>query len=197
MAGEPQGGWQFVNIVEPKKQKKDEDIRKLVRANAMRDFRKKQKEERQAAAHARGQPNNKDHNAARRHHHTDSDELEIVSQRPVSVCRNDKPWRDEAYFYGAAQLKQLLHNLESMSMDELNTTYEEELAEHIQQTSSYPDTNMNTLREAGWVFSSEFPAAEPVVNPKTLLDSGADPFNAAPVFGNARYVATPFPRQPR
>ena len=174
-----------MNISEPKKQKKDEEIRKLVRANAMRDFRKKQKEERQAAAYARGRADTSEQISADRHDRTESEEVEIITEQAVSR-RNSKPSRDEAYYYGAAQLKQLLKNLESMSMNELEMTYEEEMAEHIQQISLYPGANNNALRETDWVFSSEFPAAESLVNPRTLLDSGIDPFNAAPIFGNAR-----------
>ena len=195
MASKPLGGWQFVNISEPKKQKKDEAIRKVVRANAMRDFRKKQKEERQAAGQTRRKPSANEGRPVRPLHGTGKpEESTVVSQYSVPKRRADKPMRNEACFFGAPQLKQLLHNLDSMSLAELTMEYEEGFAHQEEPYTSTLGVNVSSLYDGGTAFSRNLSKAKLPSNPRTLLDSGVDPFNASPIFGNPRYVMENFNR---
>ena len=176
MASNRQGGWQFVNISEPKRQKKDEAIRKIVRANAMRDYRKKQREERQPAIQADRKPRANEGRPVRHFPGTEKpEESTVVSQCSVSEALDDRPWQDLAYVIGTAQLQQLLRDLDSMSLAEITIESEDELAKQ----------SHDPRPEGGLPF---WQGAKFSVNPKTLLDSGTDPFSALPVFGNPRCV---------
>ena len=189
MTSKPQGGWQFVNISEPKRQKKDEAIRKVIRANAMRDFRRKQKEERLAMGQACRKPSA---NEGRRVRHPDRteelEELTTVSQHPIPRRLGDKPARDEPVVMGDPQLLQLARNLDLTSLAELTNKDEEQLVEQEEQHTLTPAANVNSICNGGVALSQNPSKAKSPSNPRTFLDSGTDPFNASPVIVNRRYV---------
>ena len=194
MAVQPPDGWQFVNISEPKKQKKDETIRKTVRANAMRDFRRKQKEERQASTQTHAHPHA---------HKADEARKSDVPPEALAILQYAMPESmpgflgDDRLHEGAlglccAEMRQLLGNLESMSLTELTAKNEEELARQAEQQVFDPSTAPEWFPDESSVLSRRISRGlvqqKIATNPSTLLDSGVEPFNAMPALGNARYV---------
>ena len=200
MAYQPPGGWHFININEPKKQKKDKSIRKIIRANAMRDFRRKQRDERQALAEA--------HPEVREcEGHTDrcyngameslgapemvADPQPFLPEFMPDFLRDER-LSNEAYNLCGGELGELLGDLESMTLMELIKKKEDEVER--QALHNVLDESFATGQPI--VPPGKLPCME-VVNrnlkaePTTLLDYAGDPFSALPISDNKRYVLAP------
>ena len=203
-AFQPPGEWQFININEPKKQKKDEAIRRIVRANAMRDFRRKQKDERQALAQAHAELRGCEGYVTQQPEEAveslEAPQLAVDLQYFIPEYMpgflGDERLSDKVYDLCAWELKQLLGNLESMSLTELTRNNEAMMAQQVQEKITDPPMEHRSpfaRPKQLWCMDSKGPVKRKVTaNPNTLLDSASDPFNAMPISGNRRYVLPMF-----
>lgn len=201
MAVQPLGRWQFVNINQPKKQKKDESIRRIVRANAMRDFRRKQKNEKYVSAQTRAKPR------IREAHVTECPKKVIESCEAPKLATppqcfipeymlgflGDERPSEDAYNLCSLQLKELLGSLEALSLTELTIRNEEELAQQARQQVFDPSTAPEWLpvksRKLSSMDSTGLAKQRFAADPRSFLDIGGDPFNTMPVSSTSRYVS--------
>ena len=183
MDSKPTGGWQFVNISEPKK---DDDIRRMVRANAMRYFRKKQKQERQASSKVRGKVAAKSEATPldRVNHSTEpstSPEPRVVQQTPEDEMR-----REDLYPLWPDELSQTLGNLDTMSLGLWKERYvrAEELVQTVDKRLTDPSrrNDLSVWEPDGDEGFGRMPAQRRLgARPQTLLDAEhIDQFNYLP-----------------
>ena len=159
--------WQFINLNQPK-ESKNEDVRRVIRANAQRDFRRKQ---RQQAIH--------------KHRKSLSNGTSTSNQSAELFRTPDGAQREEGQVLWHAALGEPLAELQELTPYELSNRTE---------TIPNPDCTAalwppySALGNGTSEDNSHSGDSYRPVSPKTPLDpASVDPFNALPVQADTKY----------
>ena len=158
--------FQFVNLSVPK-EGKNEDLRRLVRSNAMRSYRQKQKQK-------AGNPSMQEASHIVQPSMNDRPHLLTVASRQLGTSR--RSLREQGYHEWAANPSSESLNAPAL-VRAVSVRVDREGKEHQEPG-----------RATGCVRS--IPGTEPLLNPGNLSGGGLDdPFNAYPIGGDPSYTS--------
>ena len=166
--------WQFVNMSEPA-EKKSAEVRQIVRANAMRDFRKKQKHH-IILLHKKGREAKTKAQTARSSGSPPSESSASTREPHRPKGATGEAWRQQVH---TQELGQIQADLRSMSLSKRSKMEEAEFEQLANEHAACPEDSQRRMALS---------AVKQLSGPNKHLGCGnVDPFDALPVSGNQHY----------